>query len=65
MSVKQVASGRRARSVCIVTQIPLRLQHEIAAFRVKGKPRIIYLESATIRITESASADLVIEIEPP
>ncbi len=65
MSLNQAAQGRRARSVCMVTQIPLRLQHVIAAFRVKGKPCVIYLESATIRITESVSGELVIEIEPP
>jgi len=56
---------RRARSVCIITTLPIQLQREIAAFRVKAAPKVLYLETATIRIFQSVSGELVIEIEPP
>jgi hypothetical protein len=65
MSSKQVAFGRQARSVHIVSTLPIHLQREIAAFWVKNTPKVIHLETATIRILESVSGDLIIEIEPP
>jgi hypothetical protein len=41
------------------------VQQEIAAFKVAAKPQTLYLKTATIRITESVSGEVVIEIEPP
>ncbi len=66
MSISRTADKRLAACrVCILTQLPLRLQHEIAVFKVAAKPKILYLKTATIRITESVSGELVIEIDPP
>lgn len=65
MPTKQTAFGRHALSVCILTQLPVRVQQEIAAFKVAAKPQTLYLKTATIRITESVSGEVVIEIEPP
>lgn len=66
MSISRTAfERRRARSVHIVSTLPIQLQREIAAFKVKNTPKVLYLETATIRIFESVSGDLIIEIEPP
>jgi hypothetical protein len=57
---------RRPRSVCIVTELPVRLQQENAATQEPDtRPLIVPLASAKIRISETATGEIVIEIEPP
>jgi hypothetical protein len=66
MSKTKSAFGRHALSVRIVTELPVSLQYKSdARFKRDTKPIIVSLVSAIIRVTESASGELVIEIEPP
>jgi hypothetical protein len=68
MSNNQAAARRHAQGVCIITLLPVfrQLKKRIAiGFAYTEKPTIVYLETATIKITESTKDDLVIEIEPP
>lgn len=66
MRLNQVAHGRRARGVCIVTRLPVRLKQENATTVEPGaRPLIVPLVSAKLRITETATGEIVIEIEPP
>jgi hypothetical protein len=63
MRCNQAAFGRQAQSVSIVTQLSIALQHKNASC---GKLRqVVYLRHATIKIRETQSGEIVIEIEPP
>lgn len=48
--------GRVARSVCIVTDAPIALQYKITIFTSAA---------VRVRVSLSATGELVIEIEPP
>jgi len=66
MSKTKSAFGRHARSVCIVTELPVRLQEKISLTERQGvKPVIVNLGSGVLKITQLGSGELVIEIEPP
>ena len=66
MSKTKSAFGRRARSVCIVTELPVRLQEQISPTDRQGvEPVIVRIGSGVLRITQLGSGELVIEIEPP
>jgi len=54
--------GGQSRTVSIVTGHAVTLQ---AQKPKSGKPTVIRLRSATIRVWESSSGELVIEIDPP
>jgi hypothetical protein len=58
----ETVQGRCARSVCIVTDLPITVQPKN---KIKGKPSILRLGSVKLKITETGSGELVIEIEPP
>jgi hypothetical protein len=64
MSLNQAAQGRRARSVCIVTDKPVRLQEKITR-KLDARPVIVSLGSAILKISELPTGEIVIEIEPP
>ncbi len=66
MATNQNAFGRRARSVCIVTKLPVRLQAKSTnVLRDVVESRIVRLGSITIRIGVSPTGEVVCEIEPP
>ncbi len=65
MPLDQAAQGRRARSVCIVTRLPVRLQDKSAPQVADVSSRVVRLQSATLIITESATGEISIKIEPP
>lgn len=56
------SGGGQTRTVSIVTRHSVTLQNQKPK---SGKPTVIRLRSATIRVWESSSGELVIEIEPP
>ena len=54
--------GRDARIVRIVTDRPVTVQPRN---KTNGKPTVLRLRSVKLRITETRSGELIIEIEPP
>lgn len=65
MSLLKAAQGRRARSVCIVTDKPVRLQaksHRITGWFVETQ--IVRIGNAVLRIRLTATGEIVID-EPP
>lgn len=60
--LNQPKNEGQIRGVNIVTRNSVTLQTEKPK---TGKPTVIRLRSATIRVWESLSGELVIEIEPP
>lgn len=66
MSLKLTAYGRRkARSVCIVTALPVRLQEKKSADTKTISSHVVRLAWATIIISQSASSEVTIVLEPP
>ena len=65
MSLNQAAHGRRAKSLCIVTELPVRLQAKSAKVRTDiVETRIVRIGSTTLRIRMSATGELIVD-EPP
>jgi hypothetical protein len=65
MSTKHVACRRQARSVCIVTDKPVRLQAK--SNRVTGwfvETQIVRIGNAVLRVRLTATGEIVID-EPP
>ncbi len=60
--LNQPKNDSQVRGVNIVTRNSVTLQTQKPK---TGKPTVIRLRSATIRVWESLSGELVIEIEPP
>jgi hypothetical protein len=56
------SGGGQTRTVSIVTRHSVTLQNQKPK---TGKPTVIRLRSVTIRIWESSSGELVIEVDPP
>jgi hypothetical protein len=50
------------KDVSIVTALPVRLQDQNPK---SGKPTVIRLKTVTIRVWETKSGELVIEVKPP
>ncbi len=65
MRINQAASGQQARTVRIVTREAVAVQEQLSDGTKSVKASILRLASATIRVRELASGELVIEIEPP
>jgi hypothetical protein len=65
MLLKQTACGRQARSLCIVSELPLRLQEKKARDGKLAEAKIVRLGSVKLLVGLSATGELVIEIEPP
>jgi hypothetical protein len=64
MRNSQTAFGRCVRSVCIVTQLPVRLQEKIAKAH-KPCAQIVRIGSTVLFVTLSATGEIVIEVDPP
>jgi len=64
MNLRSPFGRRTARSVCIVTDKPVRLQEKITP-KLDARPVIVSLASAILKISELPTGEIVIEIEPP
>ena len=65
MRINQAASGRQARTVRIVTANPVAVQEKLSDQTKSVKASVLRLTSATIRVRELPTGELVIEVEPP
>lgn len=65
MMCNQTAFGRKARSVCIVSDLPVRLQQKNSARPKLSNAKIVWLGSVKVLVGLSASGEVVIEIDPP
>ncbi|MEA2205188.1 MAG: hypothetical protein QOE77_1964 [Blastocatellia bacterium] len=67
MTKTVTASGRRtARRLCIVTDLPILLQAKSTQHRPEtAKPILVSLRMGLLKITETATGEIVIEFEPP
>lgn len=65
MTINQSAFGRVARSACIVTDLPVRLQEKKAQRTRLSDAKIVWLGSIKVLIGVSATGEVFIEIEPP
>jgi hypothetical protein len=66
MENNRAASGRHARTVRIVTNLPVLVQGKNARIRCgRKKTQKIYLPNLTIIIRYSKNGDVIIETEPP
>ncbi len=62
---KQTAYGRHARSVCIVSDLPARLQGKNAPRQKLAEAKVIRIGSTKVLIGLTSTGELVIEPEPP
>ena len=66
MFIDQAAQRRRARSVSIVSHLPIYVQlKNTIALTGNDKATTVYLATATITITQLGNGEIAIEIEPP
>jgi len=66
MGFNKAAFGRQARTVRILTDLPVLVQAKNARIRCgKKKTQKVYLPNLTIIIRYSESGDVIIETEPP
>lgn len=65
MRVKPTAFGRRARSVCIVSQLSVTVQPKSKRLKLGTRIAVLYAGSATISVRRLESGEEVIVIEPP
>jgi len=66
VSVHQAAQRRHAQTVRILTHLPVLVQDRKSIKRTKtNKATVINLALARITVTQSASGEIIIEIEPP
>lgn len=66
MRFNKAASGRQARTVRILSDLPVLVQAKNARVRCgKKKTQKVYLPTLTIIIRYSDSGEVIIETEPP
>jgi hypothetical protein len=66
MSKNQAANWRRARSVCIVTDLPVRLQAKSATRKDKPvETQIVRMGSVRVRVSLFSTGEFLVEMEPP
>ena len=66
MFQNQAAFRRRARSVCIVTDLPVRLQgKKKQSTKRESGTQIMRLGSVVLAVRLTATGEIVIEVEPP
>lgn len=65
MPNNQSAFRRKAEGVCIVGDLPVRLQAKNAVRQKLSDARIVWLGSVKLLVGFSATGELVIEPEPP
>jgi hypothetical protein len=66
MTINQSTFGRKARSACIVTDLPVRLQEKKAARpKLSAESKTIWFGSIRVIVSLSATGEITFEIEPP